>query len=102
MGRVTIQFIIHTVTLMRMKMGAINNYTGTKCVNWDFLRQSEMNSECGDGLSVKMPGGELPHNRTSSFHWNGVRSMASATYWNNIMKLQKLNGFSERIKVFHG
>lgn len=48
-----------------------------------------MNIECGDGLSVKMPGEEQPHNRTSYFHWNGVKSMANAIYWNNIMKSLK-------------
>lgn len=47
---------------MRMKGGAINNYTGTMCENWDCPRQSEMNSVPGDGLSVKIPGEEQPHN----------------------------------------
>lgn len=64
MGRVTIQFIIHIVTLRRMKRGAIDNYTGTTCVNWDCPWQSEMNSESGVGLSVKMPEEEQPHNGT--------------------------------------
>ena len=63
MGRVTIKFIIRTVTLMRMKGGAINNYAGTTCVNWDCPRQSEMNTKPGDGLNVKMPGEEQPQNR---------------------------------------
>lgn len=64
MGRVTIQFIIHIVTFMGMKGGAINNYTGTTCVNWDCPWQSEMNSESGDGLSVKMPEEKQPHSKT--------------------------------------
>lgn len=68
MGRVTTYFIIHTATLMRMKAGAINNYTGTMSVNWGCPRESEMNSEPGDWLSVKMPKQEQPHNKTESFH----------------------------------
>ena len=51
------------MTLMRMKGGAINNYAGTTCVNWDCLRKYEMNTKPGDGLSVKMPGEEQPQNR---------------------------------------